>query len=200
MLPIRNDASQWGWVSLTLHWVTVLMIIGLAIVGTQMDDLPTSLTKVKVYGLHKSLGLTVLGLTALRLLWRLVAGAPALPPMPRWQKFAAHASHVALYALLFAMPLSGWLLHSASSKAGYALKWFGLFKVPSIAAYDPMIKDFAHDLHEGLFKAILVVAAIHVAAAFKHHFLERDQTLHRMLPLVPDPTRVKAAPNGNPTP
>ena len=200
MLPLKNDAARWGWVSITLHWVTVLAIIGLGIVGTQMDDLPTSLMKVKVYALHKSVGLTVLGLTVVRLAWRLYAGAPLLPPMPRWQRFAAHASHFALYALLVAMPLTGWLLHSASSKAGYALKWFGLFKVPAIAAFDPALKHLAHELHEGLFKAILVVAAIHVAAAFKHHFLVRDQTLHRMLPIVPDPTRVKAAHNGADTP
>jgi cytochrome b561 len=200
MLPTSNDAARWGWVSITLHWVTVLAIIGLGIVGTQMDDLPTSLMKVKVYALHKSFGLTVLALTVLRLAWRWYAGAPALPPMPRWQRLAAHASHVALYALLLAMPLSGWVLHSASSKAGYALKWFGLFKVPAIAAFDPALKALAHELHEGLFKAILVVAAIHVAAAFKHHFLERDQTLHRMLPIVPDPSRKLAAPKGSETP
>src|SRR5690349_4770176 len=112
MLPLRNDLARWGWVSIALHWITVLAIIGLAIVGTQMHDLPTSLMKVKVYSLHKSIGLTVLALTAFRLVWRFVAGAPALPPMPKWQRLAAHASHVALYALLFAMPLSGWLLHS----------------------------------------------------------------------------------------
>ena len=200
MLPLRNDLARWGWVSVTLHWITVLAIIGLAIVGTQMDELPTSLMKVKVYSLHKSFGLTVLALTALRLAWRFYAGAPALPPMPKWQRVAAHASHVALYALLFAMPLSGWLLHSASSKAGYALKWFGLFKVPSIAAYDPALKHLAEELHEGLFKAIFVVVAIHVAAAFKHHFLQRDQTLHRMLPLVRDPTLPRATPTGADTP
>jgi cytochrome b561 len=200
MLPLRNDLARWGWVSITLHWVTVLAIIGLAIVGTQMDDLPTSLMKVKVYALHKSVGLTVLALTAFRLLWRLYAGAPALPPMPKWQRLAAHASHITLYVLLFAMPLSGWLLHSASSKAGYALKWFGLFKVPAIAAYDPALKAFAHELHESLFKVILVVAVIHVAAAFKHHFVARDQTLHRMLPLLPDPSVPRGAPTGTDTP
>ena len=186
MLPTRNNATQWGWVSIALHWATVLAIIGLAIVGTQMDELPTSLFKVKVYALHKSVGLTVLALTVLRLLWRLFAGAPALAPMPRWQRLAAHASHVALYALLLAMPLSGWVLHSASARAGYALKWFGLFKVPAIAGYSPALKHLAHDVHEGLFKAILVVATIHVAAAFKHHFVDRDQTLRRMLPLLRD--------------
>jgi cytochrome b561 len=195
MLPLRNNASQWGWVSITLHWLTVLAIIGLGIVGTQMDDLPTGMLKVKVYGLHKSVGLTVLGLTVLRLGWRVFAGAPALVPMPRWQRFAAHGSHIALYGLLLAMPLSGWLLHSASSSAGYALRWFGLFRVPSLVAYDPAIKHAAHDVHEALFKLILLVAAVHVAAALKHHFVNRDSTLRRMLPLLRDP-----APKGPDTP
>jgi cytochrome b561 len=187
MLPLRNTATQWGWVTVALHWATVLAIIGLGIVGTQMDDLPTSLFKVKVYALHKSVGLTVLGLTVLRLAWRLYAGAPALVPMPRWQRFAAHGSHVALYGLLLAMPLSGWLLHSASSSAGYALRWFGLFKVPALVAYDPALKAAALEVHEALFKLILVVATIHVAAALKHHFVDRDPTLRRMLPLLRDP-------------
>jgi cytochrome b561 len=187
MLPLRNNASQWGWVSVTLHWLTVLAIIGLAVVGLQMDDLPTGLYKVKVYALHKSVGLTVLALTVLRLAWRLFAGAPALAPMPRWQRFAAHGSHVALYALLLAMPLSGWLLHSASSSAGYALRWFGLFKVPALVGYDPALKALAHDVHETMFRLILAVVAIHVAAALKHHFINRDPTLRRMLPLLRDP-------------
>ena len=196
MLPTKNNPTQWGWPSITLHWATVLAILALAIVGLNMDDLPTSLFKAKVYAFHKSLGLTVLMLTTLRLAWRLYAGAPALVPMPRWQRLAAHASHVALYVLLLAMPLSGWLLHSASSKSGYPLKWFGLFKVPPIAPHDPVLKHLAHDLHEGLFKVILVVVAIHVAAAFKHHFVERDDTLRRMLPLLRDRARKAAAPTG----
>jgi cytochrome b561 len=184
MPPLRNDAAQWGWVSLTLHWLTVLMIIGLAIVGLNMDDLPNGPQKIQVYALHKSVGLTVLVLTLLRLGWRLLAGAPALPPMPRWQRVAAHASHVALYALLLAMPLSGWLFNSA---AGFPLRWFGWVRIPALAAYDPGLKGFAHDLHEGLSKALLVVVVVHVAAALQHHFLYRDATLHRMLPLVRAP-------------
>ena len=195
MIPLRNTATQWGWVSVTLHWLTVLAIIGLGIVGTQMDDLATGMFKVKVYALHKSVGLTVLGLTVLRLAWRLYAGAPAMVPMPRWQRLAAHGSHFTLYALLLAMPLSGWLLHSASSSAGYALRWFGMFKVPALVAYDPAIKAMAHDVHEALFKLILLVAAVHIAAAFKHHFADRDQTLRRMLPLLRSPS-----PRGTETP
>jgi cytochrome b561 len=164
-----------------MHWLTVLAIIGLAAVGLNMDDLPNGPQKIQVYALHKSFGLTVLGLTLFRLAWRLVAGAPAMVPMPRWQRFAAHGSHVALYALLLAMPLSGWLFNSA---AGFPLKWFGLVSLPKLAAYDPGLKELAHELHEGLFKALLVVVAVHVAAALKHHLVERDATLQRMLPLL----------------
>jgi cytochrome b561 len=192
-MPARNTSTRWGWVSVTLHWVTVLAILGLAIVGTQMDDLPTGLFKLKVYALHKSVGLTVLALTVLRLAWRLYAGAPALVPMPSWQRLAAHVSHVGLYALLFAMPLSGWLLHSASSKAGYALRWFGLFKVPAIAGYDPALKALAKELHEGFAWALGVLVLVHMAAAFKHHFVNRDQTLRRMLGLN-DPASKGATP------
>src|SRR6187455_836371 len=114
MLPARNTVTQWGWVSVTLHWATVLAIIALAFVGSNMDDLHNGPFKVKVYALHKSTGLTVLALTLLRLGWRMFAGAPVLAPMPRWQRWAAHGSHAALYGLLLAMPLSGWLYNSAS--------------------------------------------------------------------------------------
>jgi cytochrome b561 len=179
-LPVRNSATQWGWVSVTLHWLTVLAIVGLAAVGLTMTDLPNGPQKIQVYALHKSVGLTVLGLTLFRLVWRLVAGAPAMVPMPRWQRLAAHGSHVALYALLLAMPLSGWLFNSA---AGFPLKWFGLVSLPKLAAYDPGLKHLAHEWHEGLFYALCVVVAVHAAAAVKHHFVERDATLARMLPV-----------------
>jgi len=185
MAPLRNSTERWGWLSITLHWVTVLLIVVLVIVGLNMDDLPNGPRKIQVYALHKSTGLTVLLLTALRLGWRLYAGAPKLPPMAAWQRWAAHASHVGLYALLFAMPLSGWLYNSAS---GFPLKWFGLVRVPALAAYDPWLKHLAEDLHEGLAKVLLAVVAVHVLAALQHHFFHRDATLSRMLPLLRPPS------------
>jgi cytochrome b561 len=181
MLPTRNTASQWGWVAVTLHWVTVLAIVGLVLVGHWMQDLPNGPDKIRIYALHKSVGLTVLALSLARLAWRLYAGAPIAVPMPRWQRIAAHASHFGLYALLLAMPLSGWLFNSAS---GFPLKWFGLVKMPALAAYDPALKQLARGLHENLGWALLGVAAIHAVAALKHHVLDRDATLQRMLPLL----------------
>lgn len=184
-MPIRNTAERWGWVSIGLHWLTLLAIAGLVLVGFLMQELPNSPTKIQVYGLHKSFGLTVLALTVLRLLWRLVAGTPApVPGTPRWQSFIAQVTHGALYVILLAMPLSGWLYNSAS---GFPLKWFGLFSLPKLSGYDAGVKAFALAAHEWLFIALAVIVAVHAAAALKHHYLDRDATLSRMLPGLPPP-------------
>lgn len=179
-MPIRNDAQRWGWISLGIHWLTVVIVLCLCAVGLLMDELANSPTKVQVYALHKSFGLTVLGLTVLRLLWRLVAGAPQpVPGTPRWQARVAGATHGALYVILLAMPLSGWLFNSAS---GFPLKWFGQFSLPRLSGYDPDVKAFARDLHETLFLVLAAIVTLHALAALKHHYLDRDRTLARMLP------------------
>lgn len=184
-MPIRNTADRWGGISIALHWLTLLAIAGLVVVGFVMQELPNSPGKIQVYALHKSVGLTVLALTVLRLLWRLAAGTPApVPGTPRWQSFVAQATHGALYVILLAMPLSGWLYNSAS---GFPLKWFGLFALPKLSGYDAGVKAFALAAHEWLFIALAVIVAVHAAAALKHHYLDRDATLSRMLPGLPPP-------------
>lgn len=182
-MPIRNSADHWGAVSIALHWLTVVMILGLAVVGLLMGELPNSPLKISVYAMHKSFGLTVLGMTLLRLLWRLWAGAPAaVPSTPRWQQWLANAVHGALYALLLAIPLSGWLYNSAS---GFPLKWFGLFSLPKLSGYQPELKHFAHEAHETLFYVLALLVLLHAVAALKHHYLDRDSTLRRMWPWLP---------------
>ena len=184
-MPIKNLADRWGGVSITLHWLTALMILGLVVVGFAMQELANSPTKIQVYGLHKSLGLTVLALTVLRLLWRLFAGVPQpAPGTPRWQQWASSATHGALYLILLAMPLSGWLYNSAS---GFPLKWFGLFALPRLSGYDADVKAFALGAHSTLFLALAAIVALHAAAALKHHYFDRDRTLVRMLPLIKPP-------------
>ncbi len=184
-MPIKNLADRWGGVSITLHWLTALMIVGLVVVGLLMQELANSPTKIQVYGLHKSIGLTVLALTVLRLLWRLFAGAPApVPGTPRWQLWAANATHGALYLILLAMPLSGWLYNSAS---GFPLKWFGLFSLPKLSGYDAQVKAFALGAHETLFLVLAAIVTVHALAALKHHYFNRDRTLVRMLPLLAPP-------------
>ncbi|PZO06946.1 MAG: cytochrome b [Lysobacteraceae bacterium] len=184
-MPIKNLADRWGGVSITLHWLTALMIVGLVVVGLLMQELANSPTKIQVYGLHKSIGLTVLALTVLRLLWRLFAGVPApVPGTPRWQLWAANATHGALYLILLAMPLSGWLYNSAS---GFPLKWFGLFSLPKLSGYDAQVKAFALGAHETLFLVLAAIVTVHALAALKHHYFNRDRTLVRMLPLLAPP-------------
>lgn len=190
-MPIRNTDERFGWVSIGLHWLTVALVLGLCLVGFLMQELPTGPFKIQVFALHKSIGLTVLGLTALRLLWRLFAGVPApVPGMPRWQRLAASASHGALYAILLVMPFSGWLYNSAS---GYPLQWFGVFSLPRLYVRDAGVKHFAHEMHEWLFIALATVVTVHALAALKHHYLDRDRTLVRMFPWADRPAAAAPA-------
>ena len=198
-MPIRNDADRWGWVSLGLHWLTAAMVLGLVVVGLLMQELPNSLTKFQIYALHKSFGITVLALTVLRLLWRMFAGTPPpVPGMPRWQRLAAAASHGALYLILLAMPVSGWLYHSASGAVPRQLEWFKLFPLPSLSERDAAVADFAIAMHEWLFVALAVIVTVHALAALKHHYVDRDRTLVRMLPLMKGPPAADPPPPRNP--
>jgi len=191
MLPIRNTDDRWGMVTIALHWLTVLAVVGLCVVGFLMQELPSGKFKLDVYAVHKSFGLTVLGLTMLRLLWRLVAGAPRPEPMPRIQAFAATVSHGLLYVVLLAMPLSGWLYNSA---AGFPLKWFGQFALPRLFTRDRDVAELAVEAHETLFLVLAALVTIHAAAALLHHYVFRDRTLQRMLPMAgPPPPRPGAA-------
>jgi len=198
-MPIRNDADRWGWVSLTLHWLTAAMVLGLVMVGLLMQELPNSLTKFEIYALHKSFGITVLALTVMRLLWRLFAGKPApVPGMPRWQRLAASFSHGALYLILLLMPLSGWLYHSASGAVPRQLAWFKLFPLPSLSERNRDVADFAIAMHEWLFIALAVIVTVHALAALKHHYRDRDRTLVRMLPLMKLPPAADTPPPRHP--
>lgn len=183
-MPLLSTPQRWGSVMKALHWLVALAVIALAIVGWWMKGLPVSPDKVKVYALHKSVGLTVLALVLVRLAWRTLVDRrrPPLPPgMPHAQRFAAHASHVLLYLALLAMALSGWLFNSA---ANFPLRWFGLFSVPSLSAPDPELKALAGAAHWWLFWVIAAVFAVHAGAALWHHFARRDDVLLRMLPFA----------------
>ncbi len=176
---IRNSAERWGWVSIGLHWLSAVLIICLAIVGLIMSELPTSAFKMQVFALHKSVGITVLGLTLLRLSWRLLAGTPNDISAPRMQTLAAKAVHGAMYCLLFAMPLSGWLYSSAS---GFPLRWFGVVNLPKLfTGFNPSIKAFALNMHESLFYVLAGLLLVHAGAALYHHYRLSDNTLKRML-------------------
>ena len=179
-MPTSAPRTDWSATSKLLHWLVAALILVMAWLGLTMGDLPNGPDKIATYALHKSIGLTVLGLALLRLLARWIAGAPApVPGTPRWQARIADVTHVALYALLLALPLTGWLLNSA---AGFPLQWFGLFNLPPLAARDEALHALSVEAHEVLFWALAVLVVMHAAAALYHHLFLGDATLARMLP------------------
>lgn len=178
--------TRYGTVAMTLHWLIALAIIGMLTVGKYMVDLPnTGPNKFALYQLHKSFGITVLVLTLVRIGWRVVHPVPALPPgMPAWQRFGAHFSHYGLYALMLAIPLSGWAAVSAST-LGIPTLLFGAVELPSLPiAPDRDTHEFFEGAHELLGDLMIALLILHVVAALKHHFVDKDTVLRRMLPFT----------------
>ena len=166
-------------VAIALHWLLALMIVGLLSLGLYMSDLPFSPTRLKLYNWHKWAGVTILALSALRLLWRLTHRPPADLPMSAWQQRAAQGAHLALYALFFAVPLAGW---AYSSAAGFPVVWFGVLPLPDFVPVDRALSEALKPLHRWLAYGLGAVVLLHVAGALKHHFIDRDGLLRRMLP------------------
>ena len=180
-MPLRNTDARWGWPSMTLHWTIALLLFSLLVMGYVMGELPRSPKYFWVYDLHKSLGLTALVLMLIRLIWRLIAGAPKPEPTTAtWQHLMATLTHWLMYTVAIAIPFSGWLYDSASGLR--VLKYFGWISIPKLTTPNPELKSVAHSLHE--YGALLLIALIlaHAGAALVHHFVQRDRTLYRMLP------------------
>ncbi|AKC87396.1 cytochrome b [Pseudoxanthomonas suwonensis] len=189
-MSLKNTAERWGSVSQLLHWTIAVLILAIGTVGLVMGELPRSPKWFWVYTLHKSLGLTVLALVLVRIAWRLYAGAcPPVPGTPRWQARLASLTHAAIYGLILAMPLSGWLYDSASGLRPF--RWFGLAEVPKLSPPNEALAGAMHSTHELLFWVLLALVAGHAGAALYHHFIRRDATLARMLPRgwIATPTR-----------
>lgn len=181
-MTLKSDAARWGSLARFFHWAIVLLILTQAAIGLIMVDMPKRPSTIPVYSFHKSLGLTILALAVLRLVWRAFDRRPdEVAGMPHWQALGARCGHALLYLLLFAVPLSGWLFDSASSLR--PLYWFDLIHVPSLTGgKNEAIKNLAQEAHEWLFWLLALVAAGHAAMALVHHFVNRDDTLRRMLP------------------
>jgi cytochrome b561 len=179
-MSLRNTASSYGSVAKLLHWTIVVLIIAQFVLANSAEDLPNGLEKLKLLATHKSIGMTVLALALIRLGWRLANVVPPPPPgMPRWQVLAAHTSHLLLYVLIIAQPITGWIMSSARN---FPVSYFGWFQWPDLVAPDDALHERFEDIHHLLADALLVVALVHAAAALYHHFWVKDDVLRRMLP------------------
>jgi cytochrome b561 len=177
-------------VAMFFHWlIAALMIVNVAL-GISADSLPDNWVR-PVVDTHKSIGITVLGLGLLRILWRLGHTPPPLPARyPRWEKFSAHAVHFALYALILALPISGWLHDSAwKDAATHPMQLFNLVPWPRISFImnlDPQTKEMAHKvfgaIHTKLGYVFYLLLALHIAGALKHQFVDKEPELQRMTP------------------
>ena len=166
--------------AIVLHWLIAVVLTGLFLVGLYMDELPLSPWKLKVYSWHKWAGVTAFLLVLARAAWRLGHRPPALPAaMSRLMRLGAHAGHAALYALMFAIPLSGWLMSSAK---GFPVVYFGLLPLPDLVEKNKELGELLVVVHQGLNYFLAAVVLGHAGAALKHHLIDRDDVLIRMLP------------------
>lgn len=176
----RNTVKRYGAVAQGFHWLVALCVICLLGVGLYMTRLDPSPTVFKIYALHKSIGITVLSLAVLRLIWKLTNPHPqALATHAVWEKFLARLIHVFLYFAIIGMPLSGWIMSSAKN---FPVSVFNLFTLPNLVGPSEDIARAAVMFH-GLTAWVLMAAIfLHVAGALKHHVMDKDATLTRMVP------------------
>ena len=183
-----NTALRYSRPAIWLHWIVAALMLGNVVLGLYGQIAPDDWARL-VIDTHKSVGITVLGLGVLRLSWRLSHPPPPLPAhYRRWERFAAHAAHAALYALIFALPLSGWA-HDSAWKDGptHPIRLFALIPFPRIATIANLPaadKERWHDLlftvHQGAGYVLYALVALHIAAALKHQFFDKDPELQRM--------------------
>ncbi len=174
-----TGSTRYSALAIALHWLLAVAIIGALALGIYMSDLPFSPSRLKLYNWHKWAGVSILLLSALRLLWRLIKRPPADLDMPAWQKRAAHLTHALLYLLFFAVPLAGW---AYSSAAGFPIVWFGVLPLPDFVPVDKALAESFKLIHKLLAYGMAALIVAHLAAALKHHFIDRDGLLRRMSP------------------
>ncbi len=177
---LRNDADTWSAPAKFLHWLMAALILVQVGLGLMAVNWRISPTKLNLFFWHKSIGMLLLALLALRLAWRLINRAPALPAaMPAWERSAAQASHWLLYLLMLALPVSGWVVNAA---ANIPLRIFWMIPLPAIVAPDKGVAEWVALLHRGLVVWLGLVLVAHIGAALSHHFSMRDSELMRILP------------------
>ncbi|HEX2593800.1 MAG TPA: cytochrome b [Rhizomicrobium sp.] len=187
-MSAQNTRLRYGTVAMSLHWLIALLVIGNIIGGITFSDFMSRDNPLffPIIQIHKSIGLTVLVLSILRLVWRVMNPVPALPPMSDAMRLLARGTHWLFYFLIIAIPLAGWLMISASS-ASIPTTWFGLFQVPTLSALSDLPRPDRREWHETFETAHAIFAygaaallVLHVGAALYHQFSRRDDVLKRM--------------------
>ncbi|MBQ0758625.1 MAG: cytochrome b [Zhongshania sp.] len=179
-MPIKNTPSRYGWLSVSIHWLMALTVIGMFALGIWMRQLsyydpwykdgPT---------IHKSIGILLFILLLARIVWRNINIRPSDDPaLKAWERITAHLTHFALYGLMLALMIAGYLISTAD---GRPIDVFNLFSVPATLHGLADQEDIAGEIHEILAWALVLLAGVHALAALKHHFINRDSTLLKML-------------------
>ena len=173
-----NTVLRYSPPAIVLHWLPALLIFVAFPLGLYMADLPLSPDKLKLYSYHKWIGITILMLASLRVMWRVTHTPPPLSgDLARWQRRTSQFVHGLLYLLILAIPLSGWLMSSAK---GFQTVWFGVLPLPDLIGKDKALGDLLAGVHEALNFTLLFLVILHVGAALKHHFIERQPFMQRM--------------------
>jgi len=180
LFMLRNTERSWGAPAKLLHWAVAALVLAQIVLGWAAVSWRLSPTKLDLFVLHKSTGMLVLALMVLRVAWRSANVAPSLPAdMRPAERLAAHLSHLLLYLLLLVMPIAGWIITSASN---IPFRMFWLILIPAITEPNEAVADVAARMHFALFVVLSLLLAVHIGAALRHHFLNRDDVLVRMLP------------------
>lgn len=176
----RNDPDHWGIVSILLHWLTALVVFGMFALGLWMTDLTYyDRWYHDAPYIHKSLGVLLFFTLVTRLLWLFSVGRPReLPSHAPWERLASWLTHLLLYLLLFAVMVSGYFISTAD---GRSVEVFGWFSIPSTISNIEGQEDIAGEIHLLLASVLIALALLHAGAALKHHVIDRDRTLKRML-------------------
>jgi cytochrome b561 len=179
-MQFKNTTKEYGSISKLLHWLVAMLVIGLLLVGFYLDEI-SRIYSISAYSLHKTTGIAVMVITFIRAIWMLMNPKPALPESTnKLQRALSNGTHYLFYVLLFIMPISGWIMSCAY---GHPPSFFGLFSLSlPFVAKDLAIASFAKSVHAVTAWLIISLLFIHIAAALKHHFINRDGVLSRMLP------------------
>jgi cytochrome b561 len=165
-------------VAVGLHWVMAALILATWSIAIVVGDMPLSPARIAGFSWHKWIGTTVFFLVIVRLIWRATHPAPKLDiAVPAWQKKAMELTHLALYILMIAIPVIGWVMSSAK---GYTVNYFGLFDLPDLVDQNKNLGHQLKEVHEWLANVLMVLVGLHILAAVKHHFIDKDGLLYRM--------------------